>query len=90
MQLVCRHHPCEFFVVELSVAVRVRLPHEGVDLLVGQPLPQGGRDPAELLHLDVTVFVLVEHPEGQTESLQGKRQKSKINKQIQKINHTTY
>ena len=59
-----RHHPGKLFVVEFSVAVRVGLPHESVNLLIGQSLAQGGCHPAEFLHLNVAILVLVKDPEG--------------------------
>lgn len=51
-------------VIDLAVAVNVRLANHLVDLLISELLAEVGHDVAQLSRRDETVAVLVEHTEG--------------------------
>merc|ERR1711953_1188510 len=61
----------ELLVVDLAIAVDVRLAEHLIDLLIGELLTKVGHDVAQLSGRDEAVAVLVEHAEGLLELLLG-------------------
>lgn len=62
---VCRssghHHPHEFFVVDVSIAIDVSLSDHLVNLLISQLLSQIGHDVSELSSRDQSITITIKH-----------------------------